>query len=180
VVQGFIQDKTFNSELLLLNSGQSYDFDEKQKYPKGSYQHFTEEDKDNYIRQFKDKKYDHEHFALNANVPLDRLVKMARSRMWEMQNIKKFFPNFNFYLDIPDLERRFKIDLTDENIENVSITATCEQPFLRISTPGTLMMLLLVGHVSWNIADAALFLDYERQPNIYDTKIYEFLNYLRV
>lgn len=42
------------------------------------------------------------------------------------------------------------------------------------------MIMILIGHVSWNIADAALFLDYERRPNVYDPSVYVLLNYLRV
>jgi UDP-MurNAc hydroxylase len=40
--------------------------------------------------------------------------------------------------------------------------------------------MLLLGHVSWNIADAALFLDYERVPNLYDSQLYVYLNYLKI
>ena len=42
------------------------------------------------------------------------------------------------------------------------------------------MALLLLGHISWNIADAALFLDYDRVPNKYDPEIHAFINYLRI
>ena len=42
------------------------------------------------------------------------------------------------------------------------------------------MSMLLIGHMSWNIADASLFLDYERRPNVYDTSVYVLLNYLRI
>jgi UDP-MurNAc hydroxylase len=36
--------------------------------------------------------------------------------------------------------------------------------------------MLLIGHMSWNIADAALFLGYERLPNMYDPSVYVLLN----
>jgi len=55
-----------------------------------------------------------------------------------------------------------------------------QQPFLRVSGSDTLMSMILIGHISWNIADAALFLDYERVPNVYDPSVYVLLNYLRV
>lgn len=42
------------------------------------------------------------------------------------------------------------------------------------------MIMMLLGHVLWNIADAALFLDYERVPNRYDPIVYFLLNLLRV
>jgi hypothetical protein len=49
-----------------------------------------------------------------------------------------------------------------------------------VSAPSTLLALLALGHVSWNIADAALFLDYERVPNHYDPKLHASLNYLMI
>jgi UDP-MurNAc hydroxylase len=54
------------------------------------------------------------------------------------------------------------------------------KPYLRISAPDTLMSMILIGHVSWNIADAALFLDFDRQPNVYDPSVYVLMNFLRV
>jgi hypothetical protein len=49
-----------------------------------------------------------------------------------------------------------------------------------VSAPSGLLALLAIGHVSWNIADAALFLDYERVPNRYDPKLHSFLNHLMI
>ncbi|MBN9287348.1 MAG: hypothetical protein BGO43_15765 [Gammaproteobacteria bacterium 39-13] len=180
VIEAFIADKQFDSQLLLLNSGQSYDFTLNEKQPPDPYHHFTLADRDAYLEGLKGIKYDHEHFQLNPTVALDRLVSHARSRLWQMQQTKNFFPEFTLYLDANDLQRRFKINFLNENIEEISFDKACDESFLRISVSATLLMLLLVGHVSWNIADAALFLDYERKPNVYDGKIYEFINYLRV
>jgi UDP-MurNAc hydroxylase len=53
-------------------------------------------------------------------------------------------------------------------------------PLLRIKTSRTLLVLLLIGHISWNVADASLFLDYYREPNRYDPEIYVLLNFLKV
>lgn len=180
VVENFIKDKAFDSQLILLNSGQSYDFEKETKMPEGAYQHFSEEDREAYIQNLQHIKYEHEHFDLNPSVGLDRLVQHARNKLWEMQKIKNYFPDFTLYLEAKDISRRFKIDFTSEIAEEISFSQSDIEPFLRISVSGTLLMLLLVGHISWNIADAALFIDYERKPNIYDGKIYEFINYLRI
>ena len=40
--------------------------------------------------------------------------------------------------------------------------------------------MLLMGHISWNIADAALFLDFDRVPNDYDPRVHANLNHLRL
>ena len=41
-------------------------------------------------------------------------------------------------------------------------------------------ILLLLGHMSWNMADGALFIMYKRKPNLMDPKLYAFINYLKV
>ena len=41
-------------------------------------------------------------------------------------------------------------------------------------------VLLLLGHMSWNMADGALFILYNRVPNKYDPKLFAFINYLKV
>jgi UDP-MurNAc hydroxylase len=180
VVETYIQNQTFDSQLLLLNSNQTYDFATDIKQPDAPYQHFTEADRDQYQQSIHDAKYDHEHFELNPSVPLDRLVSFARARLWQMQQMKNYFPEQTLYLEAQQSQRRFKIDLTQEKIEECGFHSSCAEPFLKISVPDVLLMMMLIGHVSWNIADAALFIDYERRPNIYDGKIYEFINYLRV
>lgn len=180
VVAEYIKDKPFNSELILLNSAQSFDFDTLQTNPSEPFQAFTEKDQAKYLEGLKQAKYDHEHFRLNPSVALDRLVAHARSRMWEVQNKRGYHPEFKFYLDATDSQRRFEIDLSQAQSKEVSYFAKLEQPYLKMSVPDSLLMFLLVGHVSWNIADAALFIDYDRVPNVYDGKIYEFLNYLKV
>lgn len=180
ILEDFIKDKEFHSHLILLNSGQAYNLASKTKEPPLAYQHHSETDREHYLTQLKNVKYDHEHFTLNPSVSLARLVGHARSKLWQMQEAKNYFPEYNLYLDASDAEQRFKINFLTQEVQEVSYHGQCEEPYLRISVTGTLLMLLLVGHVSWNIADAALFLDYERKPNIYDGKIYEFINYLRV
>ncbi|MFO1257750.1 MAG: MBL fold metallo-hydrolase [Gammaproteobacteria bacterium] len=179
VVEEYVRDKVFLSKLLLLNSGQAFDFERGQKLPPDSFCHTTREDRRVYLQKIISQKYDHEHFNLNPSVALHRLVSYARERLWKVQNEKGFKLEFQFYLDAVDLERRFKIDLASDLVEEVSIHCKCVEPYLRISVTGTLLMLLLIGHISWNIADAALFIDYERRPNVYDARIYEFLNYLK-
>ena len=114
------------------------------------------------------------------NVPVDRLTGYARKRLWDTQDRTKQFPTFSLYLDAEDRKRRFHIPLEKSTTEAVDLGAPLRQPYLRISCSNTLLIYLLLGHVSWNIADAALFLDYERVPNVYDPEIYVLLNFLRV
>ena len=43
-----------------------------------------------------------------------------------------------------------------------------------------IFIFLLLGHMSWNMADGALFILYNRVPNRFDPKLYAFINYLKV
>lgn len=169
------------SKALLLNSGQAFDFDAGTKVPDEAYHVHTEEDKEAYIHEhLEDKPYDHEAFVLDHRVPLDRMVALARAQLWKMQQRGDYFPAFRYYLDVPDRKLRFEIALDHEMHQELAWDAPLINPYLRMSVPSTLLALLLIGHVSWNIADAALFIDYERVPNVYVPKIHAYVNHIRI
>lgn len=168
------------SSLVMLNSGQRFDIATGTKTPSEPYRHFSEEDREAYIQTLDVVQYDHEKVSFNPSVPLDRLVGYARARLWDMQQARREVPAFSFYLETSDTHRRFHIPLDANKVTSVALEVPMEQPYLMIRAPHDLMIMLLLGHVSWNIADAALFLDYERKPNHYDPRLYALLNLLRV
>jgi len=181
VVQSATTEVTPETKLLLLNSGQSYDFSTEKRFRDEPYQAHTERDRDEYVEaSLKDHLYEHEAFALDAGVPLHRLIHSARGRLWNKQEDRQFFPKFSYYLEVAGRNRRFHIPLDRNESKEVGWESPLDEPYLRISAPSALMALLLIGQVSWNIADAALFLDYERVPNVYEPKIHTFINYLRI
>ena len=181
VVKGALEAVGLADRLIMLNSGQAFDFDQGTKVPQGEYKDVTEADREDYIATvLKQKIYDHEKVQFLPSVPVDRLVRYARDRLWAIQERKKAFSEINIYLDFPGVKRRFRLPLNAPEIVETPWEQELQQPFLRVSGPDTLMVMILIGHVSWNIADAALFLDYERRPNVYDPSVYVLLNYLRV
>lgn len=176
-----VEEAGLGDRLLLLNSGQSFDLTSATKSPPDAYRMFSEEDRDRYIAEhLADQLYDHERVSFARSVPLDRLVRYARQRLWDTQSRRRTFPEWCLALDCTDSGRRFVIDLRVEAVQETDRDASLPQPYLRMIGSDTLMAMLLMGHVSWNIADAALFLDYERQPNTYDPSIYVLLNFLRI
>lgn len=167
--------------VLLLNSGQTFDLVLGNKIPDEPYHFFSEADRSHYINaHLRDKTYDHEKIELGNDVSLTRLLSQARSRLLKAQKSQEFFPAFSYYLDVPDRNCRFHIDLTKEEVHQISLQSNLQEPYLRITASSTLVAFLLIGHISWNIADAALFLDYERQPNTYDPKVHVMVNYLKI
>ena len=168
------------SKLVLLNSGQRFDIASGAKTPEAPYRHFHEQDRDAYLRMISPTSYDHEEFSFNPSVPLDRLVHLARARLWETQLRRKLLPEFSIYLESSDTRQRFQLDLQSETTKEVLFDRPMEPPYLMIRAPRDLLIMLLIGHVSWNIADAALFLDFERVPNRYDPMHYVLLNFLRI
>ena len=169
-----------DSELLLLNSGQAFDFDAQRKIPETPFYQHTEEDRRQYVESLKDRPYDHEKIEINPAVSIERLVVHARNRLWESQTRMKEFPEFSLYLDVQDRKRRWHIPLDRNEVNEVAWDAPLEEPRLRMGCDSTLMVFMLLGHVSWNIADAALFLDYERVPNVYRPEIYVLQNLLKL
>ena len=75
---------------------------------------------------------------------------------------------------------RFEINLKIPQVSEVELEGdnSLRQPHLRITAPSTLLTMMLINHVSWNMADGARFLDYDRRPDIYDPKFNAFLNHL--
>ncbi|MEO8206533.1 MAG: MBL fold metallo-hydrolase [Chthoniobacterales bacterium] len=167
--------------LVLLNSGQSFDFGSRLKSPDEPYKFFSEEDRERHVERFLlDKPYDHERFTFGTGIAVDRLISHARMRLWASQQRRHFTPAFSLYLEVEDQKKRYRIQLDRENVTEVAWDAPLEEPYLRVGCGYTLMIMLLLGHVSWNIADASLFLDYHRAPNDYDPEIYVCLNLLKV
>jgi UDP-MurNAc hydroxylase len=180
VVRDGFSDKVTDSRLLLLNSGQSFDFDDQQIRPDAPYRFFTEADREAYIAaELKDKPYEHELFTLNPGVSLSRLVRHARQRLWDYQGRRGSFPDWNVYLDVPERNERFLLPLGSPDVTDLDTGSELAGRYLRISMPATLAAMVLIGHVSINIADAALFLDYERNPDVYEPELYVLLNMLR-
>jgi UDP-MurNAc hydroxylase len=181
VVEAPFHEADLPSKLLLLNSGQQFDFSTQKKLPQTPYQYQSDEDREQYVlTALSNAVYDHESLFFNTGVPLNRLIKYARARQWGIQEKQKFFPLYSFYLDTNDTQQRFHIPLDSPEVHEVSPELPLAEPYLRIAAPRSLLIMLLIGHISWNIADAAFFLDYERAPNQYDPQIYALLNYLKV
>ena len=167
--------------LLLLNSGQAFDFEAGAKSPDEPYRDFSEQDRERYIEAcLLDKPYEHERVSFDFGVAVDRLLSHARERLWTRQQRNGYMPGTSLYLDIADRKRRYQIRLDRAGVQEQDWSAPLQEPYLRVAGSHTLMIMLLLGHMSWNIADAALFLDYERVPNVYDPEMYVCLNYLRV
>jgi UDP-MurNAc hydroxylase len=169
-------------KLLLLNSAQSFDTETRRKTPEDAYHLFSGEDRVRYARSLSDKKYAHEEVAFSPNVPVKRLLAAARQRLWDVQQEENWFPDYHLYIDAPDRNQRFAISMAAHGVAEHRLDAAppLQQPFLRMSMSSTLLIMMLINHVSWNMADGSLFIDYERVPNIYDPKFYAYLNHLIV
>jgi UDP-MurNAc hydroxylase len=174
-----LKQRGIEQRLLLLNSGQSYDFEMEEKIPTDPYQMHSDDDREKYIQShLQNKPYDHERFIMRNMVPVKRLLTYARERLWEAQQRENYYPEFFYYLDMTDRKLRFQIDLTKDQIENVTLESPLQEPYLKITGSSTLFTLMFINHISWNIADGAYFLEYERKPNVYDPKVHSMLNLL--
>jgi UDP-MurNAc hydroxylase len=174
-----IQDKDLPGQALFLNSGQSFDFDSMKKIPKERFKIFSEQDRNRYIEtELKYMLYDHEKFQFSPSVPILRIMQLARARMWEKQKQDNFFQEFSYYFDCPEKKMRLQIRLDQPDLVECEGDSKLDPPFIRVSCQASLWSMMLLGHISWNIADAALFLDYEREPDNYDPKLQAYLNHM--
>jgi hypothetical protein len=99
-----------------------------------------------------------------------------------MQQKENYLPDCRLYIDTPDRQQRFEIDFGSKNVveREFNDRDKLKSPYVRLTTSSTLLTMMLINHVNWNMADGSLLLDYERVPNVYDPKFYAYLNYLIV
>ena len=180
-MRGPIERAGLTDRLLLVNSGQRFDFETGRHQPEAPYRNYTDEERQAWLDSVTaNHRYDHEKFEFGSGVPLERLVRQARARLWDYQEANSIYPDWTLVLDSPEMAQVFLVPMGSAEVTSASREQTVEGHFLRIGAPRTLMIMMLLGHVSWNIADAALFLDYERVPNHYDPVVYFLVNLLRV
>jgi UDP-MurNAc hydroxylase len=181
LLEQLIAEAGLADRLLLLNAGQTFDFKTGTRTPDEPFRRYTEEDREAYIAaHLRGVKYDYEALAIDPRVSIERLARVARERLWLDQQKRSLFRPVTLCLDVPDRNARYRIPLDRNEVESGTMDDPPAEPYLRVVANSTLMTLLLIGHVSWNIADAALFLDYERRPNTYDPAVYVLLNLLKV
>lgn len=179
ILRDYFHD-TAETKLLLLNSGQSFDLEEKIKFPASDYVYFSEEQKYKYAYSFKDVKYDYEKFELSKSVNIHFLLKFASDNLFKKIQKLDVSVETKFIIEVCDWKRKFVLDNKNFLLEEVDYESADNEPYLKVSVEAGLLMLLLVGHISWNIADAALFIDYTRVPNKYDPLVHSLWNYIKI
>jgi UDP-MurNAc hydroxylase len=180
VVKKYFNQDELSSKLVLLNSCQSFELETEQYSPQEDYQYFSDDDRNRYAEKFSHSKYDHELYEIRRSVPLERHLKIARDNLWSMQERIGFQPKYYLYVEISDWEKKYEIPLESNTITLMEDPGQIKDQSLSVKVSSTLLSMLLVGHVSWNIADAALFIEYHRIPNYYDPDIQTLWNYLKI
>lgn len=72
--------------LLLVNSGQRFDLGTGRHHPEVPYRDYTDEERQVWLDGINaNYRYDHEKFEFASGVPLERLVRQARARLWDYQ-----------------------------------------------------------------------------------------------
>ncbi|MEC7276625.1 MAG: MBL fold metallo-hydrolase [Bdellovibrionota bacterium] len=170
-------------KLLLLNSGQSYDFTDESLQPNEPFKHFVEQDRIEHVKKLNERKwvYEYENLDFEPSIPVNRMLQYARNRMWEQQKRDNFYDDdFRYYVRLSDTKRMFTFNLKDSEVEEVPFDTVLPEPYLGATMPHNLLILVLLGQISWNIADCACFIDYERVPNQYKRVHNGYWNYLRI
>ncbi len=177
-VREYLESAGLDHKLVLLNSGQSYDLQDESKYPDEHYHLHNEAEREEYIQELADRKYDYQKVVFRDEVPIDRMFTQAREKLWAFQEYKKIYPDWIVYFHITNQNRILKMDYRNSMVEEVPLDAKLEQPYIKLSMDATLFCMLLINHISWNTPDS--FIDYERVPNVFDQEAYVLLNHLRI
>ena len=173
----YINNEVLKNKILLLNSGQSFDLDKNLKIPNEPYISFTEDQRNKYLNKIRIHLYDHEKVKFRDSVPILKILKIARSKLWTIQQNLLIFPGTTLFFNIKNLNLIYKLDFSSEFIEHVQEDSYIE-PYLELKMTSTLLVMCLINHISWNMGDQ--FIDYKRVPNNYEYAAYRLLNYLTI
>ena len=179
VIKDFL-DKEVVERLLLLNSGQSIDLENNKKNPDVPYKFYALDKKLEYAKNHSSSTYDFEHFELSKSVPLKELVHQSSKRLFSYLEKSQLKLDTTLCIEVTDWKFKFIFDLREKTVQEVQYEMNIKEPYLKVEVSANLLMMLLIGHISWNIADAALFITYERIPNNYNPEVHALWNYIRI
>ena len=176
--------KNKNLKFLLLNINQSYDLVKNKKTPNNKFNSYTNNDREKFIKKISKEKYDNDKIKLNEAISEERLLEYASERLFAEQKKQNYKTDWNIIFDIKDKDqsKKYLIDLKSSKLKklNGSFNEMKKNNYLTMFIEKDVFIFLLLGHMSWNMADGALFILYKRVPNKFDPKLYAFINYLKV
>ena len=109
-VKDILKKHNLDDKLLLLNSGQSYDLKSETKFPNEEFYEHTYEDREKYLIELKTKKYDHEIVTFRDSVPLEKMLKLARQKMWFVQKKQNLYPKTILYIHVTDKDILYEVN----------------------------------------------------------------------
>lgn len=126
--------------------------------------------------------YEHESQVIPPDTDWETLFSVAAGNVIEKVTDKKIEFASRLYINLPTEPKPLVgvIDGSGGTLSIESATVHREAPYLEISCDSRLLYQLLTGAFSWNIADAACFVRYYREPNVFDQPAFIALNYLRM
>ena len=179
-----ILKKNKSLNFLLLNINQSYDLIKNKKTPNTSFNSFTITDREKFIKKISKEKYDSDKIKLNEAISEERILEYASKRLFAEQKRQNYKTKWNLIFNIKDRDKnkKFLIDLNSSKLKKLNGTKNGinKNNCLTMFIEKDIFIFLLLGHMSWNMADGALFILYDRVPNKFDPKLYAFINYLKV
>lgn len=173
-----LQSLSVNSNLILLNSGESFDLEtEKTSSP------FVKDDpkeRKEYIEKIlSTKKYLYEteyQIPKEEQIDLFERLQKAHKKMWEHQNIFGYKSNWSVYIDV-GFDFLYRISFNGEDVERIS-SKEFIKPYLKISLDYSLLVMILDKKAHWNNAEIGSHLKFYRDPEEYEVGVFRFLSFL--
>lgn len=124
--------------------------------------------------------YDHDTLTLPADLDWGLLFSKAAENLLSMSKANGIEFSSSIYVRLPSKESA-NVGCVNGALGSYSLVSDDDEreaPYLEVSADDAMLYQLLTGSFSWNIADAACFVRYVRDPNVFDQPAFIALNYL--
>jgi UDP-MurNAc hydroxylase len=174
ILPNIIKEVGSNSEMLLLNSGESFDLTTQQaSKPFDSDNPVTRQ---HYIDEvLAEKKFTYEEHPVERIDLIDRL-QAAHEKMRHYQDEYGYHSDWSVYIDA-GFDFLYHVPFNGEVLNKVP-KGTETAPYVRIRLDHTLLTMILDKKAHWNNAEIGSHLTFYRNPEEYEVGVFRFLSFL--
>lgn len=171
--------ETLKTEIVELDCGTILDIDTGQVFglPVRSY---SMSDKMAFAEKFRHVtfRYQWEDTCTDA-AEFDRLIRAARSNLWNAQKRLQWFKDYDLVLNI-DNRLRYHFNFQNEEIALLPKgTKISFNKYLVANVSIQLIYSIITGRVHWNNAEGGLHIDFYRKPDIFIPEVYVLMSFFK-
>lgn len=178
VVDQCLANNHNHTEYVILQEGMSFNLSSEKV--SGEQQEFTQQFKQDFIDSITDSPYQP---FLSTSLSIDDqtlkdLFVSARSRAWSKQQELAYKFDYHMYIDYRG-SQMLHLDFSSPTATTIDSNELV-LPYIKISVSREDLLALLSGLIPWNTAEGSYRLTFHRDPEVYEERAYEILNFLFV